>query len=229
MSALWAARGTRVLMHASSCSHPCSVPACFPVSPWEQARPVRPSCGPHRPATGDRACSPRPCAWRARARRPARTTATPPSRCASCLAAGVTLTCRAESALDRTGPGRQASPPCLPASARAGTREASSAAPTTAARDPLHTTRAATGPRAPDRPWRQPAARRVPGPGPDAGLSLTVRPEASVDRPGIGLPGTRLPWAARTGSCPSMSGTWRNGSRPGRYDRGKALQALLVP
>ena len=77
---------------------------------------------------------------------------------------------------------------------------------------------------------------------------------------GTGLPGARLPWAARTGSflsrnwlptwacrrrpstaaggngafagagwagtCGSASGTWRNGSRPGRYDRGQNPQAL---
>jgi excisionase family DNA binding protein len=31
------------------------------------------------------------------------------------------------------------------------------------------------------------------------------------------------------GTCGSASGTWRNGSRPGRYDRGQNLQALLLP
>ena len=84
-----------------------------------------------------------------------------------------------------------------------------------------------------------------------------------MHRSGTGLPGARLPWAARTGfclsrnwlptwacrrrpstaaggngacgvtgsagTCGSASGTWRNGSRPGRYDRGQDLQALRLP
>jgi hypothetical protein len=139
-----------------------SAPACFPVSPGEPARPVRPSYGPRRPAARDRACSPGPGAWRARARRPARAAATPPSRCASSTAVGATLTSRAELALDGAGPGRQASPPCLPVPTRAGTREGSNAVPTAAVWDPLPPALAAAAVRVPDRPWCAPAARRLP-------------------------------------------------------------------
>ena len=140
MSAVCAAGGAQRLMDAPSCLRISFrfVPSRFLVSPTGQlaAAPLGyhallrgTSTGPRRPAIRRSACDPWSGLDRARARRPGRTAASPPSAApgpavpsaatrhtAACRAASqppvTNLRCQAQWALDGIGPGRQASPSC---------------------------------------------------------------------------------------------------------------------
>jgi hypothetical protein len=189
MSAVARHAGPQRLMYALSCPRISFrfVPSRFLVPPPVQsaaappgcrALPCGPSSRPRWPAIRRSACDPWSGVDRAGARRPGRTAASlsPAApgpavplaairHIAACCAAGrsvTDLTCRAQWARDDAGPGRQASPSCPPARARAGHRTGSSAAPPATARDARSPARTVTDGRAATAcPCRGLAGRRL--------------------------------------------------------------------
>jgi hypothetical protein len=179
-----------------------------------------------------------------------------PARLSPLSANAIGLTSPLESALDIAGPGRQASPCCFPARTGAGSpgrnqHGADGHRPGTPPPGPRHT-------ETPHSQRAETAMTTARGNRELDDVAAGERP-SGTGRPGVRLPCAArtgfslsrswLPtWACRrrpstaaggngacgvtgsAGTCGSVSGTWRNGSRPGRYSRrGQDLQTLLLP